>query len=80
MHVWFVDDRPENRATWLESFPPDVREACTLRVFDSVPAIFAALEEGDWPDVVFVDFFLGGHYGIEVNACVPFDPESKGGS
>ena len=22
----------------------------------------------------------GRHYGIEVNACVPFDPESKGGS
>jgi transposase len=28
------------------------------------------------PDIVAA----GRHYGVEVNACVPFDPESKGGS
>ena len=66
MDVWFVDDRAENRATWLASFPPAVREACTLRVFGTVPEILGALEAGEWPDVVFVDFFIGGHYGLEV--------------
>lgn len=66
MHVWFVDDRAENRATWYASFPPAVREACQLRAFATVPEVLAALEAGDTPDVVFVDFFIDGHYGFEV--------------
>ena len=66
MHVWFVDDRAENRETWLASFPPSVCMACALRVFKSVPEFLAALDTGDWPDVVFVDFFIDGRYGIEV--------------
>ena len=66
MNVWFVDDRSENRETWLASFPGSVHEACSLRTFGSVPEIFEALDAGDRPDVVFVDFFLRGHYGTDV--------------
>ncbi len=66
MNVWFVDDQAQNRATWLASFPRAVRQACALRVFASVPDLMAALEAGNRPDVVFIDFFLDGHYGLEV--------------
>ena len=66
MNVWFVDDKAENRATWLASFPADVREACTFRDFASVPEFVAALETGDRPEVMFVDFFIHDHHGLEV--------------
>ena len=66
MHVWFVDDAIENRVTWLESFPPDVTESCELRAFASVPELFMVLDEGERPDVMFVDYFLGRHVGAEV--------------
>ena len=66
MDVWFIDDRAENRATWLASFPADVHAACALRVFASVPELCAALEAGDRPTVVFVDYFLSGHHGTDV--------------
>jgi hypothetical protein len=66
MNVWFVDDRAENRVTWLASFPASVHETCVLRVFPGVPDLFGALRNGDRPDVLFVDFFLDGHYGSDV--------------
>lgn len=66
MNVWFVDDKADNRATWLASFPLEVREACALRVFASVPEFLAALEAGDRPEVMFVDFFIHDHHGLEV--------------
>jgi CheY-like chemotaxis protein len=66
MDVWFVDDRRANREAWLASFPAAVREACSLRVFGGVPELFAALDGGERPDVLFVDYFLGCHVGVEV--------------
>ena len=66
MHIWFVDDRASNRAAWLASFPDAIRNACELRVFASVPELFAVLDTGAWPDVMFVDYFLDGHLGSEV--------------
>ena len=66
MKVWFVDDRADNRATWLASFPAAVRRACELSTFATVPELFAALDAGERPDVVFIDFFVGGHTGDEV--------------
>ena len=66
MQIWFVDDRLENHDTWLASFPDDVQAACTLRTFESVPALFQVLDAGERPDVLFVDFFLRGHTGEEV--------------
>jgi CheY-like chemotaxis protein len=66
MDVWFVDDREENRAAWFASFPLAVKEACALRAFASVPEFIAALDADVRPDVIFVDFFIRGHYGLEV--------------
>ncbi|MGE0191143.1 MAG: hypothetical protein AB7T63_03785 [Planctomycetota bacterium] len=66
MNIWFVDDRAANRATWRASFPEAVRQASTLRTFASVPDILAAFEVGDWPDVLFVDFYLEAHTGLDV--------------
>lgn len=66
MNVWFIDDREQNRATWLASFPSSVHEACSLVVFESVPDFLTAIDSGERPDVVFIDFFIDGHYGLEV--------------
>ena len=66
MDVWFVDDSAENRAAWLASFPSSVHESCSLEVFASVADLFAALDAGRRPDVLFVDYFLSGRHGIEV--------------
>ncbi len=46
MHVWFIDDRQDNRDTWMASFPASVRDACELRTFASVPDLFAELDGG----------------------------------
>jgi len=66
MRVWFIDDRAANRETWLASFPSSVHEACSLEVFASVPELFAALDAGRRPDILFVDYFLGVRHGTEV--------------
>lgn len=66
MNLWLVDDHRENREAWLASFPPSVRSVCRMRTFESVPALFAALDDGERPDVLFVDYFLGPNDGMEV--------------
>ena len=66
MNIWFVDDRASNRAAWRASFPEAIRKVSALRTFESVPDIFSAFEAGDWPDVLFVDFFLKDFTGLDV--------------
>ncbi|MGV3526297.1 MAG: hypothetical protein ACO1RX_18910 [Candidatus Sericytochromatia bacterium] len=66
MDIWFVDDLPENHATWLNSFPADVFQQHSLRCFDTVEALFAAVEGERSPDILFVDYFIGPRIGSEV--------------
>ena len=66
MQLWFVDDRQANHEMWLNSFSAEVRECCEFRSFYSVPEIIAEFTAGHLPDVVFIDFFVGGQLGVEV--------------
>ena len=43
-----------------------MRQASTLRTFASVPEILSAFDAGDWPDVLFVDFYLEDFTGLDV--------------
>ncbi|MEZ6009534.1 MAG: hypothetical protein R3F05_17480 [Planctomycetota bacterium] len=50
-----------------KAFPEAIRKISALRTFESVPDIFAAFfDAGDWPDVLFVDFFLKDFTGLDV--------------
>ena len=66
MNVWFVDDHPENLEAWRASFPATVHASCDLRTFGSVPELFEALDAGERPDVMFVDYFMGPYTGMDV--------------
>lgn len=66
MHIWFVDDLPENHATWLNSFPPDVFQQHSLRCFETVEALFETVMGERSPDILFVDYFIGPRIGSEV--------------
>ncbi len=66
MKIWFVDDRQDNHTTWLNSFPEQVLQRCELRSFISVPDALAQFADGHLPDILFLDFFIGGRLGIEI--------------
>ena len=66
MKLWFVDDRPENHATWRNSFSSDINSSCDLRVFLSIDELLDVLSGGQLPDMLFLDFFVSGRLGSEV--------------
>ncbi|NEP59808.1 MAG: response regulator [Symploca sp. SIO2G7] len=66
MKVWFVDDLLENRNTWLNSFPERVVLENQFESFASVSGLLERCSSGDSPDILFVDFFIDGSYGIDV--------------
>ena len=66
MKLWFVDDKQENHNIWARSFTDPIKTVCLLRSFYSVDSIVTAFEKGDVPDILFVDFFVGQRYGIDV--------------
>ena len=66
MKLWFVDDKRENHETWSNSFPEPVKQACELRSFYSVATLIDELDSGSFPDILFLDFFIGERLGVEV--------------
>ena len=66
MKLWFVDDKPDNHKTWLNSFTDGIRASCELRTFNSVDQLFVAFSNQPRPDILFLDFFLGNRLGVEV--------------
>ena len=66
MKLWFADDKQENHNIWARSFTDPIKTVCLLRSFYSVDSIVTAFEKGDVPDILFVDFFVGQRYGIDV--------------
>ena len=65
MKIWFVDDLASNRQMWLNSFPEEVKAQNQWRTFPGVPDLLAAAQE-DMPDVLFIDYYIGDHFGHEV--------------
>jgi len=66
MKLWFVDDKRDNHETWSNSFPEPLIASCELRFFLSVPELIDEFENGNVPDILFLDFFIGEGLGIEV--------------
>lgn len=68
LKVWFIDDLQINQLQWLNSFAPQLREQHSFEVFTHVEELFETLDTGRWPDILFVDYFIGKRYGHEVIA------------
>ena len=66
MKLWFVDDKRDNHETWSNSFPEPLKASCELRSFYSVSELIDECAEGNVPDILFLDFFIGEGLGIEV--------------
>ena len=66
MKLWFVDDKQSNHDTWLSSFPDCIKDACELRSFSSVSEAIDEFANGNIPDILFLDFFIGESLGIHV--------------
>lgn len=66
--IWFVDDLAKNRRAWLRSFSPELQDAHEFLTFETVDDLFAVLDGGEWPDILFIDYFIGLRYGHEVVA------------
>lgn len=66
LKIWFVDDRADNRAAWLASFPQALKQVHRFELFASVDEVFAALAIEPAPDIFFLDFFIAGRYAHEV--------------
>ena len=64
--LWFVDDKLDNQETWTNSFPERIKASCELRSFSSVAELFVEFDKGNFPDILFLDFFIGERLGIEV--------------
>lgn len=68
LRIWFVDDLHDNLTCWLGSFPAELKQSHEFRCFDSVGSLFKVLDTGHWPDVLFIDYFIGPRFGHEVIA------------
>ncbi len=68
LQIWFVDDLHANLAAWLGSFEPELRSRHQFRCFASVETLFEALDAGELPDVLFIDYYIGPRFGHEVIA------------
>ena len=66
MQICFIDDREENRESWLKGFGLEVSTECDLRTFASAADWYHWLNNGSKPDVVFLDFFIGDAIGSEL--------------
>ncbi len=66
MNIWFVDDLPQNRSAWHQSFGPELQQNHSFESFERVEELFEALDSRDWPEILFVDFYIGPRYGHEV--------------
>lgn len=66
MKLWFVDDKQDNHETWANSFSEPIKASCELRSFFSVSELIDEFTDGNLPDIVFLDFFIGEALGVEV--------------
>ncbi len=66
MKLWFVDDKRDNHETWSNSFPEPIKASCELRSFFSVSELADEFANGNMPDILFLDFFIGEGLGIDV--------------
>ena len=66
MKLWFVDDKRDNHDTWSNRFPEPIKASCELRSFLSVSELTDEFANGNVPDILFLDFFIGESLGIEV--------------
>ena len=66
MKLWFVDDKLDNHETWSNSFPEPIKASCELRSFFSVSELIDEFTNGNLPDILFLDFFIGEVLGIHV--------------
>jgi len=66
MKLWFVDDKRDNHKTWSNSFPEAIVASCELRSFFTVSEIVDEFVNGNVPDILFLDFFIGERLGTEV--------------
>lgn len=66
MKLWFVDDKLKNHETWANSFSEEIKASCELRSFLTIDDLFAEFSAGIFPDLLFVDFFVGERLGTEV--------------
>lgn len=75
LKVWFIDDQHDNLRCWLNSFPEAVRSAHDFAVFDNVPTLFSQLDAGEWPDILFIDYYIGEHSGQDVVTYFEVHPQ-----
>jgi CheY-like chemotaxis protein len=74
--VWIIDDLEANHHLVRRSLPKQFEDACELVCWLSAERALDALDdalsfdEDSLPDVIFMDFFLGGVYGTEVTVEV----------
>lgn len=64
--IWFIDDKQDNRDAWVKGFGAEIRAHCELKSFDNWPDLRYEFENKTFPDVLFLDFFIGDHYGHEI--------------
>ena len=64
--IWFVDDLAKNRKTWMRSFPKALRAQHEFLTFATVDDILAVLDRGEWPDMIFIDYYIGPRRGSDV--------------
>ncbi len=66
LRVWLIDDESANGRAWLDGFSSEIHDECDLRVFVDWPTLRMEMERNVYPHILFLDFFIGGHYGSEV--------------
>ncbi len=66
LKIWFVDDMESNQKMWIRSFPQDVIAQNEWRVFSTLQALLNAVEDGESPDILFIDYYIGDDFGHEV--------------
>ena len=64
--IWFLDDKQDDRDAWVKGFGAEIRAHCELKSFDNWPDLRYEFENKTYPDVLFLDFFIGDHYGHEI--------------
>ena len=75
LDIWFVDDMTQNHWTWFNSFSEELKSRHRFEVFATVEALFAVLDAGQFPDILFIDYYIGSRFGHEVVAYFTGRPQ-----
>lgn len=68
LDIWFIDDMTQNHWTWFNSFSEELKSRHRFEVFATVESLFAVLDTGQFPDILFIDYYIGSRFGHEVVA------------